>query len=99
FLPGEIGVKEFRERHSEPALHQLGNGGDRIGDWRIGAVEINLGARQSANDTVSVGAQLEIELDFDWSTRSRPHEPDGFAASANCRVPVQRPGDRLANRG
>ena len=39
FLSREIGVKEFRERHSEPALHQLGNSGDRIGDWRIGAVE------------------------------------------------------------
>src|SRR6266702_3200926 len=44
-------------------------------------------------------AQLEIELDFDWGTRSRSHEADGLTISTNRWVPVQRPGDRLENRG
>jgi hypothetical protein len=98
-LPREIRVEEFRHRHAEPALHELRDGGDRICDGSIGAIEVNLRARQSADDAIAMGAKLEIELDLHLSARPGPHEPDGVPVAANSRIPVERPRDRFENRG
>ena len=96
-LGSEVGVEEFRERHPETVLQKLGYTGNRIGYRSLGAIQVELGAGQPADDAISVRSELEVQLHLDGRAGSGAHEPNRIAIAANCLIPVERPGDRFEN--
>src|ERR1700737_383269 len=97
-LSSEVGVEEFRQRHPKAVLEKLGHTGNGIGDRGLGAIQVELGAGQPADDAISVRSELEVQLHLDGRACAGAHEPNRIAIAANRLIPVERPGDRFENR-
>ncbi len=91
-------MEEFRERHPETVLQKLSHTGNRVGYRGLGAIQIELGAGEPANDAIPVRSKLEVQPHFDRRAGARAHEADRIAIAANRLISVERPGDCLENR-
>ena len=97
FLPGEVGVGKLFVRHADDLLEPLGHGAERVG-YALAVLE-QLRVVQAAQHAVFVPAQPELELDFHVRPALGREPADGFAVAARRRRPVDRPGQRLQQRG
>src|SRR5207247_2984994 len=99
FLSREVRIEELLLRHAEPTTQQVGHASDGVRDRGRRAVEIQLGARERARDVIAVPREVKIELDTDTGTRRGTQRANAFLRSPHGRSAIERPGDRLEDRG
>src|SRR3981081_595024 len=58
-LPGEVRVEEFRKRHSEAPLQEVGYSGNSVRDRSVRAVQRDFAAGEAAAYAQKEGGELE----------------------------------------
>src|SRR3979411_290649 len=58
FLPGEVGVEEFRQRHPEAPLEQVGDARNCVCNGSVRAIQIDFGAGESPAHAITVRTEL-----------------------------------------
>ncbi len=96
-LAREVGAEELLVRHPQRLRELVRHGLEGIGDEP--PVLVQRGRGQAARDAVFVGPKPEFELHFDAGPAFGADPPDRILVPARRLRAVQRPRDRLEDRG